>query len=108
MIFSGLFFKAFAISGTNSVPWSQPALKGVAKQRAVKFAEYFNCYTPNDWPQTIECLRNIPAINITASLYDFYVSIIGRSLTLCCFCYGFFSNTLGFRYGPQNSIYTSC
>ncbi|XP_031633954.1 venom carboxylesterase-6-like, partial [Contarinia nasturtii] len=68
----GLYSKAIAMSGTNLAPWAQPAHKGVAKKRATQFAEYFKCYSPNNWTQTIECLRNVPAANISSSFYDFY------------------------------------
>lgn len=69
----GLYSKAIAMSGTNLAPWSQPAHKGVATKRALQLAEHFNCHKPNDWTQTLDCLRNIPATNLTASFYDFYV-----------------------------------
>ncbi|XP_031616881.1 cholinesterase 2-like, partial [Contarinia nasturtii] len=68
----GLYSKAIAMSGTNLAPWAQPAHKGVAKKRAKQFAEYFNCYSPNNWTQTIECLRNVPAASISSSYYDFF------------------------------------
>lgn len=71
----GLFSKAIAHSGTNLAPWSQPAHKGVARKRAKQLAEYFDCYKPNDWSQTIACLRNVPAIDITAAFYNFFVTI---------------------------------
>lgn len=73
-MFSGLIHKAIAESGTNLAPWSQPAHKGVARKRAAKLADKFNCYIPDDWSQSINCLRNIPAENITATLYDFFVN----------------------------------
>ncbi|XP_031633819.1 venom carboxylesterase-6-like isoform X1 [Contarinia nasturtii] len=68
----GLFSRAIAMSGTNLAPWAQPAHKGVARKQATKFAKYFNCYTPSDWPLTIDCLRNVPAINISAAFFDFF------------------------------------
>lgn len=71
----GLFSRAIAQSGTNLAPWSLPAYEGVAKGRAKQLAGYLDCYKPNDWPQTIDCLRDVPAKNITAALYDFFVSI---------------------------------
>lgn len=70
----GLFSKAIAQSGTNLAAWSQPAHKGVAVQRATKVAEMFNCHKPKSWPQTLDCLRQVSAENITASFYDFFVS----------------------------------
>lgn len=71
---SGLFSKAIAQSGTNLAAWSQPAHEGVARQRATQLAEMFKCYTPNDWSKSIDCLRQVPAENITAAFYDFFVS----------------------------------
>lgn len=70
----GLFSKAIAQSGTNLAAWSQPAHKGVAVQRTTKVAEMFNCHKPKSWPQTLDCLRQVSAENITASFYDFFVS----------------------------------
>lgn len=61
------------MSGTNLAPWSQPAHEGVARKRAIKLARQFECYTPNNWAQTIECLRNVSATRITAAFYDFFV-----------------------------------
>lgn len=43
-----------------------PAQKGIAKKQAQKLAESLSCYTPNDWPKTIDCLRNVPEKNITS------------------------------------------
>lgn len=62
------------MSGTHLAAWSQPAYKGVARKRARRLAKQFECYTPNDWPQTIECLRNVSATDITAAFYDFFVN----------------------------------
>lgn len=73
LCFLGLFSKAIAQSGTNLAAWSQPAHKGVAKDRATKLAESFKCYEPNSWPKTLDCLRNVSAENITAAFYDFFV-----------------------------------
>lgn len=72
-LISGLFSKAIAHSGTNLAPWSQPAHKGVAIKRATQLAKYFDCYAPK-WSQTIDCLREIPAKDITAAFYDFFVN----------------------------------
>lgn len=73
-----MFTKAIAMSGTHLAPWSQPAYKGVAKKRAKQLAESFNCYKPNNWPKTIDCLRHIPATNITAAFYNFFVIIFKK------------------------------
>lgn len=74
-ISSGLFSKAIAQSGTNLAAWSQPAHKGIARDRAIKLADMFKCHKPNHWPKTLNCLRKIPAENITAAFYDFFVSL---------------------------------
>lgn len=71
---AGLFSKAIAQSGTNLAAWSQPAHKGVARQRATQLAEMFKCDVPNDWTKSIDCLRQVSAENITAAFYDFFVS----------------------------------
>lgn len=70
---TGLFSKAIAQSGTNLAAWSQPAHKGVAAHRATKLADMFKCNTRNDWPKTIDCLREVSAENITAAFYEFFV-----------------------------------
>lgn len=72
----GLFSKVIALSGTSLAPWAQPAHTGVAKDRAKQLAKNFDCYKPNDWSQSLDCLRNVPAANITAAIYDFFVSIM--------------------------------
>lgn len=82
MCILGLFSKAIAQSGTNLAPWSQPAHKGVAKKRAKQLAKYFSCYKSNDWSHTIDCLRNVPAVNITAAFYEFFVSITNLHIQL--------------------------
>ncbi|XP_055308049.1 juvenile hormone esterase isoform X2 [Sitodiplosis mosellana] len=69
----GLFSKAIAQSGTNLAAWSQPAHKGVASARAAKLAESFKCYEPNNWSNTLDCLRQVSAENITAAFYDFFM-----------------------------------
>lgn len=48
-----------------------PAQKGIARKRAQKLAESLNCYIPNDWSKTIDCLRTVPEKNITAVSYKF-------------------------------------
>lgn len=75
MKFSGLFHRAIAQAGVNMTPWALPARKGFARQQTAKLAKIFDCYTPNDWAQTVDCLRTIPSQNITATLEDFFVSV---------------------------------
>lgn len=79
-LFTGLFSKAIAQSGTNLAAWSQPAHKGVARHRATKLAEMFKCHTPNNWPKTLDCLRTVSAENITAAFYDFFKWDTGLTL----------------------------
>lgn len=71
----GLFSKAIAQSGTSLAPWALPAYEGVPQKRARQLADFFDCYKDNDWSATVECLRSVPAQNITGVLYDFYVSL---------------------------------
>lgn len=73
--FLGLFHRAIAESGVNMAPWALPARKGFARQQTTKLAKIFDCYTPNDWARTLDCLRTIPSQNITATLEDFFVSV---------------------------------
>nr|AXB38858.1 juvenile hormone esterase [Sitodiplosis mosellana] len=68
----GLFSKAIAMSGTHLAAWSQPAYEGVARKRATRLAKQFECYEPNNWIQSIDCLRNVSAKDITAAFYDFF------------------------------------
>lgn len=48
--------------------------------RATQLAEHFNCLMRSssrvDWSATINCLRNIPAKNMSAVLYDSFVNIV--------------------------------
>lgn len=76
MFVLGLFSKAIAMSGTCLASWSQPPAKGLARERAKQLAKYFDCHKPNDWPNSIDCLRNVPAANITAAIYNFFVNTI--------------------------------
>lgn len=69
---SGLISKAIAQSGTSLDPWAQPAHEGVAPKRAAELAEKFQCHTPNNWTETINCLLEVSAEDITAAFYDFF------------------------------------
>lgn len=99
----GLFSKAIAMSGTHLAPWSQPAYKGVARKRAIQLAQNFDCYKPNDWAQSIDCLRNVSAKDITAAVHDFFVNI--------WFIFTFFinlgtnQNKISFYFYIRNSIW---
>lgn len=68
----GLFHRAISQSGTNLDPWAQPAHRGVAETRAKRLGEMMGCIEDGD--AMIECLRKVPAANITAAFYDFFVS----------------------------------
>lgn len=72
--YPGLFHRAITQAGVNMAAWALPARKGFARQQTAKLAKMFNCYAENDWARTVECLRTVPAKNITATLYDFFVS----------------------------------
>lgn len=71
---SGLFHRAIAQAGVNMAPWALPARKGFAREQTAKLAKMFNCYTPNNWTSTVDCLRTVPSQKIIATLYNFYVS----------------------------------
>lgn len=70
----GLFHRAIAQAGVNMASWALPARKGFARQQTAKLAKMFNCYRPNDWAGIVDCLRTIPWQNITATIYEFFVS----------------------------------
>jgi len=70
----GLLHRGIAQSGTYFNPWAQPAHKGVAAGRATKLAELVGCGSAGEWPEKLECLRQRPAEDIVASLYDMFVS----------------------------------
>lgn len=73
----GLFSQVISQSGANFNPWAQPAHKGVAEKRAAQLGEMFGCSNKNgkNWKGMMKCLREIPASDITAANYDFFVSI---------------------------------
>lgn len=71
----GLISKAIASSGTDVASFGQPAHKGVPIKRVTYVAKSLDCYAPNNWAKTINCLRKVSAENITASLFGSYVNI---------------------------------
>lgn len=84
---AGLFHKAIIQSGTYFNPWAQPAHKGVPAKRANKVGELLGCNTkPNDWKNLLKCLHGKSAENITATVYDFFVS---THLPFCIIFHGF-------------------
>lgn len=70
----GLFHQVISQSGANFNPWAQPAHKGVAEKRAAKLGQMMGCDKKgDDWGKMMACLRKVPAENITAAYYDFFV-----------------------------------
>lgn len=78
----GLFHKGIAQSGTYFNPWAQPAHKGVPAQRARKMAKLLGCPSDGNWPKMLECLREKPANDVVATIYDLFVSSIGFTLRM--------------------------
>ncbi|XP_075154385.1 venom carboxylesterase-6 [Haematobia irritans] len=68
----GLFHKGIAQSGTYFNPWAQPAHKGVPAQRAKKMAKIVGCPSDGNWSKMLECLRDKPANDIVATIYDLF------------------------------------
>lgn len=99
----GLFSKAIAQSGTNLAPWAQPAHKGVPQKRATYLAKKFDCYHANNWKKSLNCLRKVPAENITATFYDFFVRFT-HFLSFCEFIVQLFHQMLGMGHGSNDSV----
>lgn len=69
----GLFHRGISESGTNLAPWGAVAHRGVAEERAAKLGEMLSCPLENSsYKKMIECLREVPAKNITEAFYDFF------------------------------------
>ncbi|XP_073834277.1 venom carboxylesterase-6 [Musca autumnalis] len=66
----GLFHKGISQSGTYFNPWAQPAHKGVPAKRAKKMAKLLGC--DGDWPKMLDCLREKPANDVVATIYDLF------------------------------------
>lgn len=58
-----------------STQYHFPAHEGVARKRAISLAKSFNCYDSNSWSKAIDCLRKVPAANITSAFYDYFVGL---------------------------------
>jgi acetylcholinesterase len=70
----GLFHRAISQSGNVMEPWASPARKGVAKMRAIRLADMMNCpISGTSMKDIVECLRKVPAANITMALANFIV-----------------------------------
>lgn len=71
----GLFHRAIAMSGVNLNSFAQPAHIGVAARKTIKLARILGCGNlMNNWRQTIQCFRRLPAEKITSAAMHFYVS----------------------------------
>lgn len=69
----GLFHRGISESGTNLAPWGAVAHKNVARTRATKLGDMMSCPLENsNFKAMIDCLRNVPAENITKAFYDFF------------------------------------
>lgn len=74
--YAGLFQRAISQSGTNLSPWSQPAHPGIAEDRAIALAGWFNCYyNGSEWSAALDCLREKDPVEITKFFYKLFVSI---------------------------------
>jgi acetylcholinesterase len=74
----GLFHRAISQSGTLLDPWAGPMPKGLAKMRAIRLADKMNCpISGTSMKGMLECLRGVPAENITLALHDFLVRDAG-------------------------------
>lgn len=68
----GLFHKAIQQSGTIFNSWAQPLHSGVARGRALKMAQLFNCdNSKEDWKKIIECLRKVDATKMISKTREF-------------------------------------
>jgi acetylcholinesterase len=81
----GLFHRGISQSGTFLDPWAAVAHPGVAQKRSIRMGEMMGCQINGDnYEEMIECLRKVPAKNVTEAFYDFFVSYF-LLLVLGCF-----------------------
>lgn len=101
-----LFTKAIALSGVNLNSWAQPPHDGITSKRTAKVVKKFGCGKSNDWKQIIDCLRKVPAEQITTINHDFFVSEVcaRNENSIMWFCIW---STSGMGYGSTRSISTS-
>lgn len=91
-----MFHRAISQSGTNLSPWSQPAYPGIATQRAIAIAEWFQCYhNDTDWSTILDCLRDQDSIEITKFFYKLFVRLLNFfyrkfALSILQLCFLFF------------------
>lgn len=72
----GLFHRGISQSGTYLDPWAAVAHPGVANKRSKILGKMMGCpLSDGNYQTMIDCLRKIPASNITAAFYDYFVSI---------------------------------
>ncbi|XP_041788891.1 juvenile hormone esterase [Anopheles merus] len=71
----GLFHRVISQSGVNLDAWAQPAHPGVARSRSIQLGKMLNCTKTNDggYIEMLDCLRKVPAEEITRKFYDFYL-----------------------------------
>lgn len=69
----GLFHRGISQSGTDLAPWGAVAHKNVAQGRAKRLGEMMGCPLENaNYRAMIECLKAVPAANITEAFYEFF------------------------------------
>lgn len=69
----GLFHRGISESGTHLAPWAAVAHRHVAEKRAKRLGEMMDCpLEGNNYSGMIECLRAVPALNITEAFYSFF------------------------------------
>lgn len=73
----GLFHKAISQSGNLMNSWADPARKGLAKMRAIRLADLMGCsISGTSMKEIVNCLRSVPAENITMAILQFQVKKI--------------------------------
>lgn len=88
----GLFHRGISQSGTFLDPWAAVAHPGVAEKRSIQMGEKMGCQINNsNFAEMIECLRKVPAKNVTEAFYDYFVSFCRFlwliSLLICRFIF---------------------
>ena len=70
----GLFHRGISESGTLLAPWGAVAHKDIARRRAEELGEKMSCPLENsNYKEMINCLRQVPAQNITEAFYDYFM-----------------------------------
>lgn len=69
----GFFHRGISQSGTNLASWGAVGHQNVAQKRAEKLGEMMSCpLEDSNYSEMINCLRTVPAYNITEAFYDFF------------------------------------